>query len=285
MNDDKKQRLIDLVRTGQLSDRIAVLEGVSLVPFLHQDYHSPYYCIGICRKGESHSYYNYKPCDLHAGEICWLLPDHVISHKSISPDYEVLSVFIPKAYLEQLQIAGALGKYHYLLHTPILKLTPQQFDTMYAGLKFLQHLTDCSHPKADELIASLINTIASLSDEYIRTAYPEISSQTLLHDQLFERFHKAVTIHYRESRKVAFYANLLCLTPKYFATVIKQTTGIAASDWISRHVIIKAKILLLYKQDKSIQQIAYELGFSEQSAFTRYFRTHTGITPKKFRET
>lgn len=239
----------------------------------------------MCRKGEAHGYYNYKPCDLHAGEICWLLPDRVLSHSSISPDYEVLSVFVPKKYLSQLNRAGVLGKYQHIIHTPTLKLTPQQFDTMYAGLKFLQHLTDCSHSKADELIASLINTIASLSDEYIRTAYPEISKQTLLHEQLFERFYDAVATHYRESREVSFYANLLCLTPKYFATVIKQTTGIAASDWISRHVIIKAKILLLYKQDKSIQQIAYELGFSEQSAFTRYFRTHTGITPKKFRET
>lgn len=279
------QELIGLVRTGRLTDRMAILEGVSLVPFLHQDYHSPYYYIGMCRKGEAHGYYNYRPCDLHAGEICWLLPDHVLSHTSISLDYEVLSVFIPKAYLERLQIAGVLGKYQYLIHTPTLKLTPQQFDTMYAGLKFLKHLTDCSHSKADELIASLINIIASLSNEYIRNAYPEIPKQALLHEQLFERFYDAVATHYRESREVSFYANLLCLTPKYFATVIKQTTGIAASDWISRHVIIKAKILLSYEQHKSIQQIAYELGFSEQSAFTRYFRTHTGITPKKFRET
>lgn len=285
MNDDKKQRLIDLVRTGQLTDRMAVLEGVSLVPFLHQDYHSPYYYIGMCRKGEAHGYYNYKHCDLHAGEICWLLPDHVLSHTSISPDYEVLSVFIPKAYLERLQIASALGKYQYLIHAPILKLTPQQFDTMYAGLKFLQQLTNCNHSKADESIASFINIIASLSDEFIRNAHPEISQQMLLHEQLFERFYKAVTIHYHESREVAFYANLLCLTPKYFATVIKQTTGIAASEWISRHVIIKAKYLLSYEPHKSIQQVAHELGFSEQSTFTRYFRMHTGTTPKKFRET
>ena len=285
MHKDKIQELTSLVRTGRLTDRVAVLEGVSLVPFLYQDYHSPYYYIGMCRKGETHGYYNYRPCDLHAGEICWLLPDHVLSHTSISPDYEVLSVFIPKTYMERLQIAGVQGKYQYLIHTPTLKLTPQQFDTMYAGLKFLQHLTDCSHSKADELIASLINIIASLSNEYIRNAYPEISKQTLLHELLFERFYDAVATHYRESREVSFYANLLCLTPKYFATVIKQTTGIAASDWISRHVIIKAKILLSYEQHKSIQQIAHELGFSEQSAFTRYFRTHTGITPKKFRET
>ena len=238
----------------------------------------------MCLKGEAHGYYNYKPCDLHAGEICWLLPDRTLSHSNISPDYEVLSVFIPKTYLSQLNRAGVLGKHLHITHTPTLKPTTQQFDTMYAGFKFLQHLAECCHPNADELIISFINIIGSLGNEFIRTAYPEISRQTLLHEQLFERFYDAVTTHYRESREVSFYASRLCLTPKYFATVIKQTTGIAASEWISRHVIIKAKYLLSYEQDRSIQQIANKLGFSEQSAFTRYFKTHTGITPKKFRE-
>lgn len=284
MDNDKKQRLIDLVRTGKLTDRIVVLEGVSLIPFLHQDYLSPYFYIGMCLSGESHGYYNYKRCDFYAGEICWILPDHVLSHSSVSPDYKVLSVFIPKMYLEKLKDSGVLGQYLYFMHTHMLKLTVQQFDTIYSGFKFLQYLTDCAHSNTDELIISLIHIIAALGNEFVQKTYPGILRRTLLHEQLFVRFYDAVIKHYRESREVTFYANQLCLTPKYFATVIKKTTGIAASEWISRHVIIRAKYLLSYEHSKSIMQIANELGFSELSAFTRYFRTHTGITPKKFRE-
>ena len=284
MKEDNRQDLIDLVRTGQLSGRIIVLEGEPLINVLNQDYHSPYYYIGMCRRGESRGCYNYKPCSQHAGEICWLQPDHVISHSYISPDYEAISVFIPKDYLEQLMQAGVLGKYQYLLYTPILKLSPEQFATMYAGLKFLQQLTDCPDIKRDELVATLIRIIATLGDELIRIHHPNISKRKMLQEQLFERFYEAITTHYREAREVAFYANLLCLTPKYFASVIKQTTGIAASEWISRHVIIKAKYLLSNDTNKSIQQISYELGFSEPTTFSRYFRTHVGITPKKYRE-
>ena len=155
---------------------------------------------------------------------------------------------------------------------------------MYTGLKFLQQLTDCTDIKNDELVAILIRIIATLGDELIRSHHPDISKRQMLQEQLFERFYEAITTHYHETREVTFYANLFCLTPKYFASVIKQTTGIAASEWISRHVIIKAKYLLSNDTNKSIQQISYELGFSEPTTFSRYFRTHVGITPKKYRE-
>lgn len=282
--DNKKEQLTELVRTGRLTDRIAVLEGVPLVPFLGQDYSSPYFYIGMCRRGETHGHYNYKRCDLHAGEICWLLPEHVLSHEYVSPDYHVLSVFIPRTYIARLMKAGAMGKFQYLAYTTTLRLSPEQFDTMYASFKFLEQLTECPHTQQDELIAMLIHIIAMLGDEFIVSQHPDISSRQLYHEQLFERFYDAVIDHYRESREVAYYADLLCLTPKYFATVIKQTTGIAASEWISRYVIIKAKYLLLHEPQKTIQQIADHFGFSEQSAFARYFKTHVGVTPKEFRE-
>jgi AraC-like DNA-binding protein len=74
------------------------------------------------------------------------------------------------------------------------------------------------------------------------------------------------------------------LTPKYFATVIKRTTGIAASEWINRYVLIEAKWLLHHERGQSIQQIAYQLGFTEQASFSRFFKSYEGKTPKEYRE-
>ena len=102
--------------------------------------------------------------------------------------------------------------------------------------------------------------------------------------QLLYRFQNAIVKHFRESREVQFYANLLCLSPKYFGSVIKQQTGITANEWISRYVIIQAKSWLRYRHDFSIQQICYELGFQDSAAFARYFKTNTGLSPKEYRE-
>ncbi|MCR4582352.1 MAG: helix-turn-helix domain-containing protein [Prevotella sp.] len=82
----------------------------------------------------------------------------------------------------------------------------------------------------------------------------------------------------------AFYARLLSLTPKYFATVIKQTTGLSATQWINNYVIVQAKWMLQHEHHKTVQQIAHQLGFSEQASFSRFFKLHNGVSPTEYRE-
>lgn len=101
-------------------------------------------------------------------------------------------------------------------------------------------------------------------------------------EELFTNFYIAIENHYRESREVRFYAELFNLTPKHFATVIRQQTGINASDWISSYVIIQAKTLLQQRQ-LTVQQVALRLGFPDQAAFSRYFKKNTGISPTDYR--
>ena len=93
-----------------------------------------------------------------------------------------------------------------------------------------------------------------------------------------------VRCHFRESKEVQYYANLLCLSPKYFGSIIKENTGTSASDWISQYVIVQAKSLLRHNKDLNIQQISYQLGFTDPAAFTRYFKANAGLSPKEYRE-
>ena len=84
---------------------------------------------------------------------------------------------------------------------------------------------------------------------------------------------------------VALCADLFCLTPKHFATVIKEHTGINALQWINNYVIIQAKTLLRSRQQMTIQQIAHHLGFQDQASFSRFFKSQTGVTPTEYRST
>lgn len=81
-----------------------------------------------------------------------------------------------------------------------------------------------------------------------------------------------------------FYADLFCLSPKHFAAVIKQQTGINASDWISNYVMIQAKTLLRHQHQLTVQQIALRLGFPDQATFSRFFKVNEGVSPTEFRE-
>ena len=63
--------------------------------------------------------------------------------------------------------------------------------------------------------------------------------------------------------------------------IIKEATGRTAAQWIDDYVIMAAKKLLRFS-GKNIQQVAYELNFSNQSAFGKYFKRITGMSPTDF---
>ncbi len=154
---------------------------------------------------------------------------------------------------------------------------------MLTGLRMIGKLASCDNSIRDELISKLCDIVAILGDEYIIQRNPTIMKTNKTHIQLFERFYDAITKHYYESREVSYYAHLLSLTPKYFATIIKQITGQSASDWINHYVIVRAKWSLQHEHHKTIQQISNQLGFTEQASFSRFFRDNTGITPSSYR--
>lgn len=79
-----------------------------------------------------------------------------------------------------------------------------------------------------------------------------------------------------------YYAERMCLTERYLTTVIRQTSGTTAKDWIDRALITRIKIELRHT-DKSSAQIAEEMHFANPSFFSKYFRRLTGMTPGEYK--
>ena len=82
---------------------------------------------------------------------------------------------------------------------------------------------------------------------------------------------------------VKYFASKLNLSPNYLSDLLKKYTGKTTQEYIHLELVEKAKTLL-WGSDKSISEIAYELGFEHPSHFTKVFKTRTGKSPKEFRD-
>ena len=102
-------------------------------------------------------------------------------------------------------------------------------------------------------------------------------------NQVVERFVTLVTQYHNSERSMQFYADKLCLTPKYLSKIVKQATGRSGPDWIDTYVVLEARNLLRYS-DLSIKEIVWRLNFANSSVFNKFFRTHTGISPSDYRK-
>ena len=83
--------------------------------------------------------------------------------------------------------------------------------------------------------------------------------------------------------RVHYFAEKLNLHPNYLNSVIKSKTGRTVNDWISERTLSVAKSLLS-NTSYSSKEIAYKLGFSEPTHFSRFFKKNTELSPNTFRK-
>ena len=83
-------------------------------------------------------------------------------------------------------------------------------------------------------------------------------------------------------RSTKDYAHRLNITPNYLNALCQEFFLKTASEIIRERTILEAKRLLMHS-GLSVSEIAYKIGFTDNSYFGRYFKNDTGMTPKNFR--
>lgn len=157
----------------------------------------------------------------------------------------------------------------------------KEFIKLYHSIKLT--LEDTEHPFKIPILKSYVRIL------YYRIVPVAIKESELYdkrphtrQEELFQRFINEVEVHYRKERSVKFYADLLCISPKYLSSVIYKVSQRLAGEWIDDYVILEAKTLL--KSGRlSIQQISEQLNFPNQSFFGKFFKRYAGMSPKEYK--
>jgi AraC-like DNA-binding protein len=101
-------------------------------------------------------------------------------------------------------------------------------------------------------------------------------------DKIFHQFLRLVNLYGLRERKIEFYADKLCVTPNHLGAVIKKASGLTVMQWLNRHAIQKAKVLLRYS-DLPIWEVAERMNFANPSFFSKFFKREIGMTPAEYR--
>jgi hydroxymethylpyrimidine/phosphomethylpyrimidine kinase len=119
--------------------------------------------------------------------------------------------------------------------------------------------------------------------KYISTQIVRTSNLEGRGAELYNSFLDHLSEHYTQNRDVHFYADLLNVSSRYLAQVTRRIGGKAPKAIIDEYLVEQAERQLLCT-DKTVQQTAYELGFSSQAHFTKFFKKMKGESPKEFRK-
>ena len=250
----------------------------------NEEYISPYSVIALCHKGCVDCEYDLKPVTFHSHDISIMRPGHVIKNISASADYSAQLIVTSSSSLNSMRqqyLNHHLATHNFFDIHPCQHLTNEQYCQVCDAFSLIQTACNVDGVYRNELISSTFHTLMVLLSSFRQD---QILGQHNAGYLLSQQFNEAVIEHYRRSREVGFYARMFHLSPKYFSTLIKQETGISASEWIDRYVVLQSKALLERQRNLSIQQIAEQMGFSEQASFSRFFKKQTGFSPTEYRD-
>lgn len=131
-----------------------------------------------------------------------------------------------------------------------------------------------------EIIAKILELYLLKLERLSHT--PHMEQNNKKHQMLFIDFKNLVEKHYTQTRNVKDYAEQLNITTKHLNKIVKEVTLNTAKHFIDQYVILEIK-RTIFSSKMSLKEVAYLNGFDEVTNFTKFFKKHTGLSPKEFK--
>lgn len=259
-----------------------IVTEVNHMPTGEVPFRSDALVVGLCLSGSADFIYNMEQKTFVPQELGVTLPNSLFTYSTVSPDYRTLLVIISKDFFNKFVQRSSFVDYKKYYYRPSCHLSDVQFDNIKAFLRVLHLVSASDHPKRREGMENILDLLFYTLTRYRGEEGVKSETETR-NEQLFGRFYDLLTDNYALHHDTGWYADQLCLTPKYFSSVIRQTTDKSASEWIDIVLVMQAKKLLSTRRDLTVQQVAYELGFTETASFCRFFKAQTGLRPGEYR--
>jgi AraC-like DNA-binding protein len=286
MRDIFKDNISQISQNVFFSNELAMIHGDPLVfrlivqqqpPFVINDHR-----LGMITRGEGDVIFNLVDRHLTAGTLLYLGPGTIINPLRYSDDLELMGVGLFADFpmpFAQGQFPSAFNGQVRDFQLPVSdeeQLTTRHIlDTLW----HLVHQKDYHRPTASALVAALMHHY----DRLFNQQADYLAATRSREQTVFDRFIQLVNQHCREQHQISYYAERMCLTERYLGTIIRQTSGTTAKDWIDRALVTQAKVLLRHS-DKSVLQISEELNFPNPAFFSKYFKRLTGTTPLGYKQ-
>ena len=250
----------------------------------------------FCVKGSVHMSVNLNEYDIQEGCLV-VLTDQDIVKVEKGPDDDIrdlhwVVIAMSQNFLTNLRVdfRKILSEGVALIETPVLHLNQNIRGYFEDYLRLIGKVANSELPMYKDAVRSLISSMVSIAagqwiadinrlrDEKV----VKVNSRSEHKALTFRQFIKLVSENYTQQRQVIFYADQLCMSPKYLSKLVKDVSGKSAPEWIDSYVLLEAKHLLKYS-DMPIKEIVFRLNFSNQTVFYKYFKAHTGMTPTDYR--
>ncbi|WP_273566034.1 helix-turn-helix domain-containing protein [Maribacter halichondriae] len=235
--------------------------------------------------------YGGKPYDYDKGTLVFVGPSQTLEFGGYDPD------FVPKGYAllfhPDLLLGTELGRkiegYSFFSYSSneALHLSAKERKVILSLLEKIQFELEQTIDKHSKKL--IVANIELFLDYCTRFYDRQFLTREIENIGSLEKFKDLLTQYFASDKpqkhgtpSVSYFAERLHLSPNYFGDLVKKETGKSAQENIQNKLIEVAKERV-FDANKSVSEIAYELGFKYPQHFTRLFKQRVGHSPSEFR--
>lgn len=270
-----------------IGDDIILFERFSEVPMSPDTFRMQSLFLALCTQGKVSYSVDTKKHTAEANDIIIVSEGQLVSDFVMSNDFDGVGILMSYDFFRDT-ISGVHDLSRLFLFSrsnPVYHLEKEDAEVLigYCG-QIKKKLSDVDHHFRKELVRTLIKSlIYEVSNIIYQNLTPE-KKYTTRAESIFTTFIQLVEQNFRMERRVSWYAEKLCITPKYLSESVKAVSRRRPNDWIDIYVTMEIRVLLK-NSTMSIKEIAQTLHFANQSFLGKYFKEHVGMSPKEYRRT
>lgn len=265
---------------------VSIFENISEMPDGKNIQVDSYVAI-ICTAGKAFCKQNGIEINIGKNDFLLCHPNAFVDNIMINLDFKCIGMVMSPSYFEAIFFVD--GNYWDLdvaiKRTPVIHLKEEEADNFVFNATVLKKkLQQTELPHHAQLIKHLLQSLLFEFYDYLVPHLQLSDSQYKFSsaEAIFKRFAQMLSRECPTKRNLQYYADQLCITPKYLSTICKKQCGKTAGELING-ITVNYISNMLTSSDKSVKEIATEAGFDNLSFFGKYVRREMGVSPRQFR--
>lgn len=229
--------------------------------------------------------------DFSHGALFFIAPRQVLQwDTSVVYDQKGFSINFHEDFLKGTELAQQIKKYGFFSYSAneALHLSPReekQIASIVENIDIEYHNNPDAFSK--DIIISQLSTLLKYADRFYERQFinrKELSTDLLeLLNRQLDAYFESGKLQEKGLPSIEEIAEKLSVSQRYLSDTLKKETGKSTTEHLQLYLIDVAKNHLL-DPNKTISEVAYELGFEYPAYFSRLFKKKEGLSPTEFRE-
>jgi len=229
--------------------------------------------------------------DFTNGALIFIAPRQVLQwDSSVIYDQKGFSLTFHEDFIKGTDLVAQIKKYNFFSYNvnEALHLSPKeekQIESIVTNIDTEYHNNQDEFSK--DIIISQLSTLLKYSNRFYERQFlnrKEFSTDLLsLFNQQLDTYFETGQLQENGIPSIEQIAGKLSVSQRYLSDTLKKETGKTTTEHLQLYLIDEAKNTLLNPQ-KSISEVAYELGFEYPPYFSRLFKKKEGISPSQYRQ-